>query len=349
MHLQRHVDGLLGCLGREQLGHGGLPRGPVPGVAGRRRVVHEQPGRLQRGRGIGQRMAHPLQVLQGPPERPTVGGPVQRRVDGRLPHPDGRRPDAGTEEVEGLHRYAEPVVDLAEHGLGRHVHPVQLDPPDGVRGDQRHRCAGQPRGVTRHRERRHATRPGIGGRAGEERVDVGVRGVRDPLLHPGEAVPAVVRLGPQRQRRRVGAGIGLGQGEGGHRLTTGDGGDPPPHDLGAPRLQDRVGPQPLDGEGRLRGRAHAGHGLPQHAQLRGRRSGVGGPAEVGGEQPREQSVLGQRGHQAAVHPSGIAGVGDGPQHLPGELTDLAQQPLPGVGEQRRRCHGLLLRLPSAAP
>ena len=68
----------------------------------------------------------------------------------------------------------------------------------------------------------------------------------------GQPPPGPVGFGPQRQRGGVGSGLGLGQRERRHRVPGGHRGQPAPHDLLPPGLQDGVGAKALQSQRGLR-------------------------------------------------------------------------------------------------
>jgi hypothetical protein len=110
------VDDVLGALGCEQLRHRGqsrpISRGSAAVICGGR-GPHQQPGRLQTGCHLGERVHDGLLVGQVPAIDLAPLGPRHRQVEGRLGHPDGEGAYAGAEEVQSAHGDGETAVHAA--------------------------------------------------------------------------------------------------------------------------------------------------------------------------------------------------------------------------------------------
>lgn len=291
VQLDGGVDDVLRGLGGVQLGHRRPARHAVlPRVVRRGRRVDQKAGGLGAGGHLRHLVRDGLEVAQRAAERGAPGRVVQGRVEGGAGHPDGERPDAGPEEVEGAHRDAEAPVGLAEHIVGGDRYAVELQGADGVRGEHVEGGARESGTVGRNQERGDATGSRTGGGPGEDHGEVGLGGVGDPALLAGERPAARGVLGGQAQGRRVGAGTRLAQGE------RRDG--PPGPDLwepalavgGGARLDDRGGAESLEGEGGLGLGAAPGQGLAQHAQVQ----------RPGAQHPAEEAQLAESGQQRAV-------------------------------------------------
>ena len=264
--------------------------------------MHQQPGGPDPGGHLGERVLDRLLPDQRRAVHLAGGRPGDRSVEGRLRHPDRERADAGPEQVEGAHGDREAAVHLTEYVVRGDPDPVEHEAADRVRGHHVEGLTGQPVRVTGDDERGHPTGSCALGGAGEDAVDVGLGRVGDPELLAGQP-PAVdrrrVAVGPQGQPCGVGAGVRLGQGEAGDGLA-GDHTRDPALDRGRlPRLQDRVAPEPLEGQRGLRLGGDGGEGLAQQAQLhRGRvpRSLLGCPAE----QAAQEAVVSERAQQRPV-------------------------------------------------
>ena len=242
-------------------------------------------------------------------------GAGQRLIQGGLGHADGERPHARAEQIQRAHGHPKSLIHLAEHVVGGNLRAVQLEPPDGVGRQQLQRLAGDSCGVSWEDERCHSPRLGPLGGSGEEHVEIGVRGVGDPGLHPGQAVGVTFPFGSQLDGRGVRTMLRFAEGEGRHRLPAGHRRDPPLHQLVAARLEDRISAQALHGEGRLGLGGALGQSFAEQADLhRGDVAGCVAPGALG-EQPRQEPVRRQRFHQRAVHPPRLARRGDRGQDL----------------------------------
>ena len=307
VQLDRLVDHPLRRLGREELGLRGAGRdlGAVRRSSLSRPVVrssgsaYEQPAGLDPGRHLGQRVLRGLLVDQPATEQLPLGRPGQARVERGLGHADRERADARPEQVEGPHRDAEPLVDLAEDVVPGDPDPVEVDGAEGVRRHHVQALAAQARAVAAHRERRHAPRPGARCGAGEEGVDVGVGGVGDPGLGAVQRPAVTVRPCLEGEGGGVRAGVGLGECERGYDVAAHDAGQPALAGGLVARLEDRVGAEALKSQRRLGLRVDLREPLAEQAQLhRGRVAGwVAGLAT---EEGPEQAELAQPGDQRPV-------------------------------------------------
>src|SRR5919108_160281 len=319
----------LSRLGGEQLGHG-RPAGHVGGapvVPGRGRV-HEEPGRLGSGGHLGEGVADGLELPDRAPERLASRPVLDGRIERGPGHPHGERPYAGAEQVQRPHGHLEPGVDLAEDLIRADRDPVEPEPADRVGRQKLEWVAGQAVGVAGHGERRHALRTGLRGGPGEHRVHVGVRRVRDPGLLASQPPAVAVAFGGELQPGRVGSVLRLGQRERGHGPAGGDLGNPPLHQHRRSRLEDRVRPKPLEGQGRLGFGRLAGQGLAKEAQ------GGGRDLAVLGEQSAEEAFTAEGLDQLPADPAGPRGFGDRLEDVPSDPACLLDQ----RGLLGRPCH-----------
>ncbi len=302
MDLHRLVDDPLRGLGREQLGHRGAPgdlRGRRAGVVRRGGRPDEQPCGLGAGRHLGQRVLDRLLPDQDVAVDLTGQRPVEGGVERGLGHPDRERAHARAEQVEGAHRHREPAADLAQDVGRGDPDPVEVQPPDRVRGQQVERFTGESVGVARHGEGGDAPGP-VGPGPREHGVDVGLGCVGDPgLLAVQPPRPVAVGGRGQGQGRGVRPGAGLREREGGDGGAGHDPGDPALHQRRRTGLEDRIAAQPLQGQRGLGLGRDGRQRLAQQAELQ--RRGVAGRL-VGGaaEESAEQPVLAERGEQRPV-------------------------------------------------
>jgi hypothetical protein len=149
----------------------------------------------------------------------------------------------------------------------RHSEAVELQSSDRMAGDQLEHAAGQSGGVAVDGERGDAARPRRLRGSREDRVHVGIGGVRDPGLGAGEDESLVGWVGVQLELCCVGSRTGLGEGERGHQLAATDARHPALDRRRPPRLEDRVGAQCLHRQGSLSLDALLGHSLAKVAEL----------------------------------------------------------------------------------
>ena len=170
--------------------------------------------------------------------------------------------------------------------------------------------------MTRTPPWRDALTPLLGG-AGEDRVDVGVRGVGDPLLRPGEAEAVAVPLGPQFERGRVGSCLGLCERESRDRLASSDERNPALGESGTAGQENRVRTEPLKGQSRLCLDTLESEGLAQQAQFE----------RASGKEALQKPVASERLHEWPVDAAFLFGLGKGgelgPSKLPGGSHERA--------------------------
>lgn len=310
VQLDGGVDDVLGGLGGEELRHRGALRhvGGARVVRRRGRVDHEA-GRLGAQGEIGHLVRDRLEVLQLAAERVAPGGVGERRVERGLRHADGEGADTRAEEVQGGHGDAEAAVRFAEHVVGGDRDRVEVEGADGVRGQHVQGGAGESGAVGGDQERGDSARSGVRGRTGEDGVEVGLGGVRDPGLLADEApASGAVGLGAQCEGRGVGAGARLAEREGRDGGAVTDARQPVRAlGVGAVRVHG-VRAQPLEGERGLGLRAGAGEGLAHQAQVEG----------PGAEQPFQKAEPAELGDERPVHLPRFALLGKGREPLGGE-------------------------------
>ena len=94
--------------------------------------VDEVLGGLDRNPDIGQLVGDTLEVGDRCAEGGPGGGVVDRDAKRRFGHPESEGAHAWAEQVECLHRHPESVIDLPEHLVIGHEHPVECDPAQRV-------------------------------------------------------------------------------------------------------------------------------------------------------------------------------------------------------------------------
>ena len=115
VNLDRRIDDELGGLRREQLGHRGTSRVPAGSLVVRGGgPVDQQPRRLDPGRHLRERVRDRLQVFQPAAECLPVTSMLDRRVESRLGHTDGKGTHTRPKQVERPHRHREARAELAE-------------------------------------------------------------------------------------------------------------------------------------------------------------------------------------------------------------------------------------------
>ncbi len=332
------VDHPLGALGGEELGlrggRGDLVRRRA-GVVRRGCSAHQKAAGLDPRRHLGQRVLGRLQVDQLPTEELAFPGPGQAGVECGLTHAHGEGADAGAEQVQRPHRDAEAPVDLAEQIVRRDADAVEVERAERMRGEHVETLTREARSVARNRERRDAAGASACRGAGEHGVDVGIGRVGDPGLGAVQRPAVAVRPRLERERAGVGTRVGLGQRERRDDVTARDAGDPAVTGDVGPGLEDRVGPESLEGEGGLRFGVDRGEHLAEQAQLHGGRIARGlvrrSPEEPA-QEPGPSQCLDQGPVDRTVHGLDALETGGRRPHPRGVLRLRGGQP--------ERCHGV---------
>ena len=218
---------MLGGAGGEQLGHRGLLDEGRPGVPQPRRVVGQEARGLDLGRELREEELHGLELGDGLAELMPllrIAQPVVERPLGDAHHL-GADPDASF--VEGLDGDLVALADLAQDVLARDADALQDQLASGGRADAElvlllaHREPGE---VALHQEGGDPLVVLRGVHGGEDDEELGLGGVGDPELAPGQlpVVPAVRRAAGQRERVRAGARLGERVGADPFRSQTGE-------------------------------------------------------------------------------------------------------------------------------
>lgn len=297
----------------------------------------QEPGRLGAGGHLGHLVRDGLEVLERRPEGAAVRGVFQGRVERGACHADRERPDAGAEEVQGVHGHPESPAGLTQHVVGAHRYTVEVQCPDGVRGQHVECLAGEPRPVGGHEEGGDATGSVALPRPGEDGVEVGLGGVGDPALLAGEP-PAVTTGGRpcgEGEGSRVGPRARLAEREGGDGAAGAHLGEPA-RALGlGSRQADRTGSEALERERGLRLRAAARQRLAQQAEIERTRA----------EEPVQEPQSAERGDERAVDLARLALLGERAEFLTGECVQLfAPGGSTGIEENAVMAAPLLSRL-----
>lgn len=258
-HLQRHVDDLLGVLGRGELGAGGGGR-VGRGARALRGAAVAQPGgavgehgrRIDEGTHLAQARLRELEVGQRLAEQAALLRVRHRLGEGTPGHAQRGGGHRGTEDVQRLHGQLETAVDRADQGVG--PEPAAVEAQRGQRVRRHHRdmvAAVQAGRAGVDDEGTDAACAGVRVGLGEGEVEVGQATVADPGFAAVQTPAIARRRGAREHARHVGAGLGLAQREGGDLLAARHGRQPGRLLCGCAGQGDGTAAQALHGEGEI--------------------------------------------------------------------------------------------------
>ena len=320
MHLQRTVDDTLGVFGGHHLGHRCFARGArSAGVTQPRRAVGQQRSGIDVGRHVAEGRLAELEIGQALREHASCLRMYQRLVERTPRKAQGRRSDAGAEDVQRAHRQLEAVTGLAQALQLGHAAVVEAQTCERVRSDHLDTLGDLQAGRAGvHNVGAEALCAACGGLmpsdavTRKDAIDVRDTAVADPRLFAVQHHVVTIIQGAAGHCRHIAAGFRLAQCKGRDALTARD----TRQQLGlqgrAAGQRDGAAAQALHRKRKVGQAVVAGQGFAAHDQ-RTRVQRLAGAAraplrcalaEHRWHAVAQEARLAQRAHQAAA-----AGVG----------------------------------------
>src|SRR5438552_9431983 len=139
--LQRLAGDLLGGLGRERLGLGGLQRVGKSAAGGGGGAMDQQAGGVELDLHVGQLPADALEVAEGPAELLALGRVGQRALEGALGEAERHGGGAEPLAVVGAHELLEAVAGADQQVLARHLAVLEVQLALGDAAQSHHEFA----------------------------------------------------------------------------------------------------------------------------------------------------------------------------------------------------------------